>query len=55
MNSSEKTVFAMLGASIAAGLFHLGTSPLWSKEETDQSKKSENSSNEKEPVYYFKI
>jgi hypothetical protein len=32
MNFSEKTVFAMLGTSVAAGLFTLATSPLWSKE-----------------------
>ena len=50
MNTAEKTVFAMLGVSITAGLFMLATSPLYEK-----AKKSDGEDDTKEKTHPSKV
>lgn len=58
MNSSEKAVFAMLTASIGAGLIHLATSPLWSKPDPESqpaSDEDQKDKNGKQKPYIFQM
>jgi hypothetical protein len=69
MNASEKSVLAVLGLSVFAGLFHLATSPLYDKnknptisadssgdvkKDLDPTESNGNSTNKK-PVYPFSV
>lgn len=53
MNWAEKTVFALLGLSMGAGLFNLATSPLYAKD-SDKNEKKETEDGKKKN-YSFSV
>lgn len=53
MNAGEKAMFAVLGASVFAGLINLATSPLYSKEE--EGKQSTDDADKKKKIYPFAV
>ena len=54
MNAGEKAMFAVLGASVFAGLMNLATSPLYSKKE-EEVKQSTDCADKKKKIYPFAV
>ena len=53
MNAAEKSVLAMLGLSMGAGLFLLATSPLYAKDNAKDEEKG--TKDEQKKNYWFEV
>lgn len=55
MNVGEKAMFAVLGASVFAGLMNLATSPLYSSKEEEGNQSTDDDADKKKKIYPFTV
>lgn len=55
MNVGEKAMFAVLGASVFAGLMNLATSPLYSSKEEEGKQSTDDAADKKKKIYPFAV